>query len=154
AVVKSFSAPFTASEILAYTDATPAAGGEYSYRVCAYNASAQLTSTLTWSGVVSRGGHYVFATHGTSNTGALGGIVGADGICQTAAGLGGYGGTWQAMLSAGGVGVKDRLTIDGPVYNLGGAQIAADATALWSGVIATAIAYSEYRYPISGTLAL
>jgi hypothetical protein len=92
----------------------------------------------------------MFATHSSGYTGALGGIAGADAICQAAALNGGFGGTWAAVLAAGGLGPKQRLTIDGPVYNLHGSELAADATDLWSGDIAAPVYYSEHRYPVGG----
>ncbi len=72
-----------------------------------------------------------FVTSAGSGDGAnLGGLEGADAICQKLAEAAGSSGqTWKAYLSAEGVNAKDRIGA-GPWVNAKGVEIAADLAAL------------------------
>src|SRR5690606_26335829 len=77
-----------------------------------------------------------FITSAGSGDGAnLGGIAGADKICQTRAAAAGAGNkTWRAYLSTGGAGAvnaRDRIG-QGPWYNVKGVQVASSVADLHS----------------------
>jgi hypothetical protein len=74
-----------------------------------------------------------FVTSAGSGDGAnLGGLEGADAICQKLAeAAGSTGQTWKAYLSAEGVNAKDRIGT-GPWFNAKGVEIAADVASLHS----------------------
>ncbi|HEY9010600.1 MAG TPA: hypothetical protein VIN06_06245 [Devosia sp.] len=74
-----------------------------------------------------------FVTSQGSGDGAnLGGLEGADAICQKLAeAAGSTGKTWRAYLSAEGINAKDRIGT-GPWYNAKGVEIAADVASLHS----------------------
>lgn len=74
-----------------------------------------------------------FVTSAGSGDGAnLGGLEGADAICQRLAEAAGSSGkTWRAYLSAEGVNAKDRIGA-GPWVNAKGVEIAADVASLHS----------------------
>jgi len=75
-----------------------------------------------------------FVTSAGSGDGAnLGGLEGADAICQKLAEAAGSSGqTWKAYLSAEGVNAKDRIGA-GPWVNAKGVEIAKDVASLHSG---------------------
>lgn len=72
---------------------------------------------------------------GSGNGGDLGGLAGADAICQNLAEAAGHGDiTWRAYLSTQGpnaVNARDRIG-DGPWFNANGTRLAADIDALHS----------------------
>jgi hypothetical protein len=73
-----------------------------------------------------------FVTSGGSGDGAnLGGLAGADAICQRLAVAAGSKKTWHAYLSAAGVNAKDRIG-KGPWYNANGELIAMSVAELHS----------------------
>lgn len=74
-----------------------------------------------------------FVTSAGSGDGAnLGGLEGADAICQTLAeAAGSTGQTWKAYLSAEGVNARDRIGA-GPWFNAKGVEIAKDVASLHS----------------------
>jgi hypothetical protein len=74
-----------------------------------------------------------FVTSAGSGDGAnLGGLEGADAICQNLAeAAGSTGQTWKAYLSAEGVNAKDRIGA-GPWFNAKGVEIAKDVASLHS----------------------
>ena len=73
-----------------------------------------------------------FVTSAGSGDGAkLGGLAGADAICQKLAEAAGSKKTWHAYLSAAGVNAKDRIG-SGPWYNAKGELIAASVAELHS----------------------
>ncbi len=76
--------------------------------------------------------HLVFVTS-TTTTGALGGLAGADARCQTLAASVGLGGTYRAILADENQSVFQRITIGGPVRNLQGTVLAADAATFFAG---------------------
>lgn len=76
---------------------------------------------------------FFITSAGSGNGGNLGGLAGADAICQNLATAAGHGGlTWRAYLSTqgqGAVNARDRIG-PGPWFNANGAQIAADVEGL------------------------
>jgi hypothetical protein len=78
---------------------------------------------------------FFLTSAGSGNGGNLGGLAGADRICQNLAQAAGHGErTWRAYLSTQGQGAvhaRDRIGA-GPWYNARGAQIAANVEALHS----------------------
>lgn len=71
-----------------------------------------------------------FITSQTSTTGNLGGLAGADAICETLATAVGAGSkTWHAYLSTSTANARDRIGT-GPWFNAKGVQVAADVAAL------------------------
>ena len=94
---------------------------------------------------------------GSGNGGNLGGLAGADAICQNLADGAGHGNrTWRAYLSTQGanaVNARDRIG-PGPWFNANGAQIAANVAALHSDAhrmsVFTALDEQGRRIPGSG----
>src|SRR5690554_5945517 len=78
---------------------------------------------------------FFVTSSGSGNGGDLGGLEGADAICQTLAESAGHGDrTWRAYLSTQGAdaeNARDRIG-PGPWFNANGAQIAANVEALHS----------------------
>jgi hypothetical protein len=78
---------------------------------------------------------FFVTSRGSGNGGNLGGLAGADAICQNLAeGVGQGALTWRAYLSTQGpnaVNARDRIG-PGPWFNANGAQIAADVNSLHS----------------------
>lgn len=103
------------------------------------------TVTAVSSGASSR----IFATAGVYN-GNLGGLVGADAICQTEATGLGYSGTWKALLSTNALNARDRLTLVYPVVRASDGEVVA-ATNLWSGTLAAAPVTSNFNTAWTGT---
>jgi hypothetical protein len=50
---------------------------------------------------------------------------------------------WHAVLSTNGHNAKDRISVQGPIYNTHGDLIANDANDLWDGSIANPVGYDE-----------
>lgn len=75
------------------------------------------------------------------------GLAGADARCQHLAEAAGHPNRWVALVSDGSHNASSRVTISGPVYDnnwlMGEAEIAADATGLWSGTLESAPAFDE-----------
>lgn len=88
------------------------------------------------------GATQIFMTSNAYN-GNLGGLAGADGICQTEATTLGYGGTWKAILSSTTVNAKDRLTITYPVIRRVDGVVVAPAN-LWSGGLSNEVNSGAY----------
>ena len=68
----------------------------------------------------------------SSHNGNLGGVAGADTICQNLADTATLGGTWMALLSDGATHARDRLNTDAYIYNLNG-KLLFDRNQIWSG---------------------
>jgi hypothetical protein len=75
--------------------------------------------------------------------GDLGGIAGADGICQSTADGASLGGSWKAFLSVAGESAVDHVSLAGPLENMQGEVIAADESDLFDGSIAAVASYDE-----------
>jgi V8-like Glu-specific endopeptidase len=100
--------------------------------------------------IIPAGEHRMFVTS-SAYTGNLGGISGADNICNnhaSAAGLGSSG--WKAILSTSWQSARNRIVIDGPVYtfrqwfgNTTKTLVANNATEFWSGQLQSNLAWDE-----------
>lgn len=86
--------------------------------------------------------HRIFVTSQTYN-GKLGGLSGADQLCQNRAGAENLGGTWKAVLSVSGTDAKSHVAVQAPVYNLNGDEVAPDSSALWASNLTNAVIYDE-----------
>ncbi len=95
------------------------------------------------------GGHLIFATSQTY-TGNLGGLAGADGLCQAAADAAGLSGSFVALLSTAAIDTNTRVTITGPVSKTTGDVVAVDSTDLWDGEIQLPIGHDENGTAILG----
>lgn len=124
-----------------YVDTTTSAAAFYSYRICLYDESGNVTSVTTLN-AMARTKHMVFATNDTFN-GNFGGVTGADAECQTAADTADLRGGWVAVLSDGTNSAASRLAIEGSVYNLGGEILAADQAGFWDAALDNALGYDE-----------
>jgi hypothetical protein len=90
--------------------------------------------------------HRIFVTS-TAHNGNLGGIAGADAMCQACAQNAGLQRTYRAIISAPGDNAVDRLVISGSIWLLtcaGFEKVADDATDLWDGSIDRSVAYDEF----------
>lgn len=92
--------------------------------VSSSSAATTRTATITigtlsdnWDVTTRAGQTYVFATN-TTYTGNLGGVSGADAICQTAASNAGKPGVYKAVLSTSTEDAKDRLSVIHPVVRI------------------------------------
>ncbi|HEY0853900.1 MAG TPA: hypothetical protein VGD86_03650 [Devosia sp.] len=96
-------------------------------------AATAALCTLALPAVAQEAKMSFFVTSAGSGDGAnLGGLEGADAICQKLAeAVGSSGQTWRAYLSAEGVNAKDRIG-DGPWFNAKGVEIAKDVASLHS----------------------
>lgn len=96
-------------------------------------AATAALCTLALPAVAQEAKMSFFVTSAGSGDGAnLGGLEGADAICQKLAEAAGSSGqTWKAYLSAEGVNAKDRIG-DGPWFNAKGVEIAKDVASLHS----------------------
>ena len=87
-----------------------------------------------------------------AHTGNLGGITGADALCQTQATAAGYGGVWKAFLSGSTRNVKDLITgtnaTTKPVVNLQGQQMYATWSAIFGST--TWATTASYMYTFGG----
>ena len=80
------------------------------------------------------------------NTGDLGGLAGADGICARLANSEGFGGSWKAWLSNSTVSAKDRVRDGKYVLVYGGDVIANSKEDLTDGTIAVRINVTELSF--------
>lgn len=95
--------------------------------------------------------HVVFVTS-TVISGALGGLAGADTICQERAAAAGWGGVWRAIMSDGSTDARDRIAVTRPVRNAAGLVVATGATDLWDGEIENPIDRDEHGVPVSSEM--
>jgi hypothetical protein len=112
--------------------------------------SFMLSVALALTPSLASANNLVFVTSGTYD-GNLGGLTGADYICNTLAGAAGLGGTFVAWLSDSTADARDRLTGAGPFVTLQGHTVATDVADLTDGLIGS-ISRDEYNDPpdISG----
>jgi Protein of unknown function (DUF1554) len=80
----------------------------------------------------------IFSTSGTYD-GNLGGLSGADSICQSEATTKGYGGTWKAILSDSTTNAKDRLTLQYPIALASNTTTIVESTDLWASSLESAV---------------
>lgn len=71
----------------------------------------------------------------TIKTGNLGGVAGADALCDQLATAAALGGTYRAWLSVSGADAIDHITSSGPWHLVTGELVAADRATLTSGVL-------------------
>jgi alpha-tubulin suppressor-like RCC1 family protein len=95
--------------------------------------------------------HTVFVTS-TTHTGALGGLAGADAICQARADTSGVvTGTYKAIMSDSANSAQSRLVITGDIRNTDGSLVSTAANFWTFADFATSISRDEYDNPISPT---
>ncbi len=97
----------------------------------------------SWDIGLPTGGQYIFATSADKN-GNLGGITGADAICQSAAN-GNFTGTFKALISDSTLNAKARIASCN-LWNTnmnGSEQVSVDCSDLWDGSILESIIYDE-----------
>lgn len=119
-------------------------GYPFSYRACVYDANDRLVdSSMTATKVHSKGTwHRIFTTSSTY-TGDLGGLSGADATCTSVANGAGHAGSFKALLSSSTVNLRDRITINGPVYNALDQLVVTSNNDLFDNTIAANIYYDE-----------
>ena len=100
----------------------------------------------TTSGMVCA--HRVFVTS-ADYQGRLGGLVGADQKCQSAATSASLGGTWKAILSTSSTSAKSRLNVVSGIQTLNGNRVTGGPGGLWNTSIDGAISYDENNNWIS-----
>jgi hypothetical protein len=107
-------------------------------------ASTTLTATVTvgstsanWTTTTRSGSLKVFRT-AAGYYPNLGGLSGADAVCQSEAGSAGYAGTYKAIMSDDSTSAKSRLTLSYPIVNASNGSTVA-ATNLWSGSLSNPI---------------
>ena len=88
----------------------------------------------------------IFVTSTTSK-GDLGGLSGADTMCNSAAMAAGRRGSWKAVVSTQGNPAKSRLTVSGPLYNTNGEIVANGRNDLWDGKLDNAVGYDASGNP-------
>ncbi len=95
--------------------------------------------------------HRAFVTQ-TIQNGDLGGLSGADAICQAQADAAGHAGTWKAILSDRTIDARDRIVLSGPVYAAGHplTKIVDDEAELWSGTLHSRIVHAASGLSVSG----
>jgi hypothetical protein len=85
--------------------------------------------------------HIIFATSSVY-PGNLGGLAGADALCESHASSAGLGSGWTALLSTSTKNARDRITVSGTVRNTDGTVLALSAADLWDGINAP-VQYDE-----------
>ncbi len=99
------------------------------------------TETPTATNTVSGSSHLIFIS--TTTTGSnIGGLAGADAICQGRASDENFPGTWLALLSDSSTAANSRVTFTGRISNLR-EVIANDSADLWDGTLLNQIRYNE-----------
>lgn len=91
--------------------------------------------------------HVIFVTSKPYVGGMIGSLTAADELCEATA----QRGTWRAILSDATTAAPDRIRIDGPVLNMLGETIAANAAELWSGEAQATVGYDEDGVPVSSS---
>jgi hypothetical protein len=100
------------------------------------------TATTNISLLIPAPPYYVFVTS-TTTTGAMGGLAGADQMCQQRALAAGRTGLYLAWLSSASYYARNRLDHAGPYYNTNNAKIATSWTDLTDGRLAQPIEHDE-----------
>ena len=119
-------------------------------------ASTVLTATVTvgstnanWTVTTRAGSLKIFETANNYTGGGIGGLSGADTICQTEAGTAGYAGTYKALLSDATTGAASRVTLSYPIVNAYDGTTVAGSN-LWSGTLTTHIKNPSGNNPAFG----
>jgi hypothetical protein len=114
-------------------------------------ADEVLDLRLTETCNVVGGSCIVFVTS-TTHTGNLGGLAGADQICQALADQAQLGGTFKAWLSDSTTNARDRLTrAKVPYMRTDNVQVAVDFTDLTDGGLAAPLLVDERGLPLTAT---
>lgn len=87
--------------------------------------------------------HEVFVTSATY-TGNLGGLQGADNLCQARADAAALAGRWKAILSGSGVLARDRVPVGGRLHNRAATYIASSGANFWGGFLSSNISTDEH----------
>lgn len=93
---------------------------------------------------VAKSTHMMFVTSSSYN-GNLGGLAGADAKCNALANAAGLGTGWKALLSDSRTDARSRINISGPVQDMSGAVLAADAQQFWSGNLKQKVALDQNK---------
>lgn len=103
------------------------------------SVSTGLTATVTigstsanWTVTTRSGSLSIFETPSSYIAGSLGGLSGANSICQTAANTAGYSGTYVAILSSDTTSAASNLTLSYPIVNAYDGSTVASSN-LWIG---------------------
>ncbi len=136
--------------VLTYTDSGLANGSTYYYKVAAKNIIGIGTQSSESSATTLTEWRRIFVTS-TSYSGNLGGLSGADSLCQTRANAVSLGGTWKAWLSDETTNASDRLYHDTVAYvNMNNDKVANNWTDLTDGSLTSAIQYNESGVSTAG----
>jgi hypothetical protein len=113
-------------------------------------ATVTVNATSTnWTATTRAGGLKVFRTQNLYS-GNLGGLSGADTVCQSEANSLTYAGTYKAILSDGTTSAASRLTLSYPIVNAADGSTVAVSN-LWIGSISTTILNNAGSNPWTGT---
>ena len=111
------------------------------------SASTTLTATVTvnatstnWTTTTRGGSLNMFITAAAYIGGSLGGLTGADALCQSEAGTAGYAGTYKAVLSDDSTNAKDRLTLSYPIVRASDG-VTVSTVNLWNGALSNSFGY-------------
>lgn len=125
-------------EIRRVSEITP---GTYTLTVTAEGGGMTETTTVDVEVIEAR---RVFITS-TTYTGNLGGLAGADALCQSSASAASLGGNWKAWLSTSSDAAADRLEqFSGPYLNLDGSLVANGWSDLTDGTLVHHIRNTEW----------
>ncbi|MAF31624.1 MAG: hypothetical protein CMF60_05415 [Magnetococcales bacterium] len=121
------------------------------------SVSTALVATVTvgtvsdnWTVTTKAGQTRIFQTSVSYVGGSIGGLSGADAICQSRASLKGYAGSWKAILSDSTANAKDRLTITYPVVRASDSTVV-ESINLWNGSLENKITPAGGANVWSGT---
>lgn len=142
---ESTTAPTTETTTDPTTD--PTTGPESSTSTTDSTSSADSSSSTGSSSSESTGSglltdHRIFISSVTFAPN-FGSVDGADDDCQSLADAEALGGTWRAVLRDDASDFSDRITINGPVLNLSGETVAADADEFFGGTAQNAVSTDE-----------
>lgn len=114
-------------------------------------ATVEVGATSTnWTTTTVAGASKVFLTSGLYNGGTIGGLAGADALCQSEAGTAGYAGTYKAIMSDATTSAASRLTLTYPIVRAtDGATVA--AVNLWNGTFSNPISTTGSIFAWTGT---
>lgn len=91
-------------------------------------------SSTTWTVTTRSAALQVFSTYFEYTASGLGGLSGADSICQSEAGWAGLAGTYKAIMSSDATSAASRLTLSYPIVNACDGSTVAPSN-LWAGSI-------------------
>lgn len=123
-------------------------GADYSFRICSVSGATSSTGNTSLFG--TKKAHLIFSTK-LNYSANLGGLSGADTICEMAAGAAGLPGSpWKAILSSSTVDAKDRIVVTNSVYNNNKTNRivhTADPNDFWATRAVVSLAFDEYGDP-------